>query len=62
MTTQFIIDSVDAHQEEITDLAKKIWENPEPGWKETQAVCWTAEVLEQNGFCVEQGAYRMPTA
>ena len=62
MTTQFIIDSVDAHQEEITDLAKKIWENPEPGWKETQAVCWTAEVLEQNGFRVEQGAYRMPTA
>lgn len=59
---QSIIASIDAHQEEISGLSQKIWDNPEIGWKETQAVRWTCEVLERNGFSVEAGAYRMPTA
>ena len=62
MSTASIIASVDAHQEEITELSRKIWENPEIGWKETKAVRWTAELLERNGFSVETGAYGMPTA
>jgi len=54
--------AIDAHSEELVDLAKKIWENPEMGWKETKAVAWTAEVLRANGFETEVGAYGMPTA
>ncbi len=54
--------AIDAHAEELCDLALKIWENPEMGWKEKKAVAWTAEVLEKNGFETEVGAYGMPTA
>ena len=53
MMTEFIIDSINRHQEELTALSRKIWEHPEIGWKETQAVLWTAELLEKNGFTVE---------
>ena len=53
--------AIDAHSEELVDLAKKIWENPEMGWKENKAVAWTAEVLKANRFETEVGAYGMPT-
>ncbi len=57
-----IIQVIDDHAEELTSLAKKIWDNPEMGWTEFKAVEWTAEVLRDNGFEVEVGAYGMPTA
>ena len=62
VTTQRIGALVDSHREEITQLATRIWENPEMGWKEEKAVAWTAEVLRANGFETEVGAYGMPTA
>ena len=58
---QFISDIIDQHSQELTDLARNIWENPEMGWHETKAVEWTAACLEANGFDVEIGAYNMPT-
>ena len=57
-----IIKAIDAHADELIDLATKIWANPEMGWTEVKAVEWTAEVLKNNGFDVEVGAYGMPTA
>ena len=59
---KLICDAVDAHHDELVDLASKIWENPEMGWHETKAVEWTAQVLRDNGFETEVGAYGMPTA
>ena len=56
-----IIQTVDSHADELIDLATKIWENPEMGWKETKAVEWTAQALRDNGFETEVGAYGMPT-
>ena len=62
MTVEEICRSVEAHEAEITALARSIWEHPELGWQEHQAVAWTAELLEKNGFTVEVGAYGLPTA
>ncbi|MBR0451818.1 MAG: amidohydrolase [Oscillospiraceae bacterium] len=53
---------IDDHSEELCALAKKIWDNPEMGWKERKAVEWTAEYLRAEGFDTEIGAYGMPTA
>jgi len=53
---------IDAQSERLCQLAKKIWDNPEMGWKETNAAKWTAEYLEAEGFETELGAYGMPTA
>ena len=57
-----IINVIDEHAEELTTLAKKIWDNPEMGWTEFKAVEWTSQMLRDNGFEVEVGAYGMPTA
>ncbi len=53
---------IDQHAERLSELAKKIWDNPEMGWKEEKASKWTAEYLEAEGFETELGAYGMPTA
>ncbi len=53
---------IDQHAERLCELAKKIWDNPEMGWKEKKASEWTAEYLKAEGFDTELGAYGMPTA
>ena len=58
---QFISEIIDAHSEELIELARNIWQNPEMGWHEVKAVRWTAEILRNNGFETEIGAYDMPT-
>lgn len=58
---KFICDTVDEHAEELIKLAKYIWSDPEMGWDEYRATEWTSEVLRNNGFTVETGAYNMPT-
>ena len=58
---QYISKVIDDHREELITLAENIWNHPEMGWKETKAVEWTAEVLRNNGFETEVGAYNMPT-
>ncbi|MBQ9959565.1 MAG: amidohydrolase [Oscillospiraceae bacterium] len=54
--------AIEEKSADIIALATKIWENPEMGWKEFQAMEWTAEFLRQNGFAVETGAFGVPTA
>lgn len=53
---------IEAKKEQLTSLAKKIWENPEIGYKEFKASQWSAEVLEQEGFAVEMQYAGLPTA
>ena len=43
-------DEIFAKQEELIDLAKKIWENPEMSFQEVKASQWIAEFLEK-GLC-----------
>ena len=47
--------AVDQNEKVLTDLAKKIWENPETAFNEVKACEWTAEVLRNAGFEVETG-------
>ena len=54
--------AVDQNEKVLTDLAKKIWENPETAFNEVKACEWTAEVLRNAGFEVETGYVGMPTA
>ncbi len=53
---------IDEQAPKIIELAQKIWNDPEMGWTEKNAVAWTAEYLRSQGFDVEVGAYGMPTA
>ncbi len=53
---------IDARTEALAELCTKIHENPEPGWKETQAVAWLTDFLEMNGFSVERGIHGIETA
>jgi len=43
-------------------VSKKIWETPELGFQEQQAVRWLAPLLEQSGYAVETGVGGLDTA
>ena len=47
------IQTVEQNAEILTDLAKKIWENPETAFNEVKACEWTAEVLKNAGYKAE---------
>ena len=61
--TGFIAKSeIEAKSTLLTDLSKKIWDNPEIAYKEYNASKWTAEFLESEGFEIEIGYAGVPTA
>lgn len=62
MEKRICCEAVDRHAQELTELASKIWAEPEMGWNEVKASAWTAEYLKEQGFEVELGAYGIPTA
>ena len=49
--------AVEKNEAILTDLAKRIWDNPETAFNEVKACEWTAEVLRNAGFTVETGLY-----
>ncbi len=53
---------LDEHRDELVELARVIWENPEIGLHEFFAVDAVCEVLEKNGFEVQKGVGALPTA
>lgn len=53
---------IDAHQEEFVTISHFIWEHPELGLEETEAVEVLCSVLEKYGFSVEKGVSGIPTA
>ena len=48
-----IVEIIDSHENEITDIARKIWENPEPGYKEVFASGIQSKFLKENGFTIK---------
>lgn len=60
--SKIAVDYIDSRQDELIELATKMWEEPELGFKEVKASKWTADFLEKEGFNVELGAFDMPTA
>ena len=62
MIGEIAIKEIEKQSEVLTELAHKMWEEPETAYNEVKACQWTAEVLKANGFEVEIGAYNLPTA
>ena len=54
--------TVDQNAEILTDLAKKIWENPETAFQEFKSTEILCELLEKEGFEVEKNLAGIATA
>lgn len=59
---QAVLQSVDAHQEQLTKLSDQIWAFAETAMREMQSVKVLADYAEAQGFRVERGAAEIPTA
>jgi len=57
-----IAGEIDARSPQLGELSRKIHDNPETAMKERRACAWLAEYLKENGFAVETGIYKLPTA
>lgn len=57
-----VIAEVDARRDELVQLSRRIHHSPELGFQETKAAGWLTGYLEDNGFKVEKGICRLPTA
>lgn len=57
-----VIGEIDVRYREFGELSKKLHDNPEVAFEEHQASAWLAEFLEQNGFTMEMGICKLPTA
>jgi aminobenzoyl-glutamate utilization protein B len=48
-----IVEIIDSHENEIIDIARKIWENPESGYNEVFASGIQRQFLRGNGFTIK---------
>ncbi len=54
--------SIQKNEEQYTDLARRVWENPEPAFRESMASRSCAQLLKEHGFCIEWNIGGIPTA
>lgn len=59
---QIILDHINNQDEELSYIAKEIWDHPQIGLQETFASKLLAEKLDEQGFDITWGAGGMPTA
>lgn len=59
---KIIVAEADSQREELSELTRRIHDNPELGFHEFKAAEWLTAMLEKNGFAVKRGIYEMPTA
>lgn len=57
-----VISEVDRRRDELIALSLKLHANPETAFQEEKAAAWLADYLEGEGFAVERGICRIPTA
>jgi aminobenzoyl-glutamate utilization protein B len=57
-----ILALVDGQAAHFGALSRQIWENPEPGYKETKSTALLAGELRKAGFRVRENVARIPTA
>lgn len=53
---------IEKHKQKAIDLAQKLWAEPEIAWNEVKAARWSAELLREEGFAVEEQYRGIPTA
>jgi amidohydrolase len=56
------IGEIDARHRQLSELSLKIHANPELGFHETKAASWLTQYLKENGFAIEKGICKLPTA
>ena len=57
-----VTSQIDRNRHGLSELARNIHDNPETGFQEVKAAAWLTRLLEENGFSVKRGIYRLPTA
>jgi aminobenzoyl-glutamate utilization protein B len=57
-----VLDAMDKQSAHYSEIARKIWEHPELGYKEVQSSDLLAQELSSAGFKVEKAVAGMPTA
>jgi amidohydrolase len=57
-----IVDEIETQRPQLSELSRRIHNNPELGFHEHKAAVWLTEYLEQNGFAMERGIYGLETA
>ena len=62
MLGQIAYQKIEDERGKLEKLAMDIWANPEGPYREFKAQEWTAKLLEDAGFTVENGAGGVPTA
>lgn len=62
MLGETAVKEIEEKRSELDELSRKIWENPEVGFKEYKAQENVVALLEKEGFRVEKGVGGVPTA
>jgi len=57
-----VIGEVEAHRRQLGELTLAIHDNPELGFEEVKAAARLTKYLEENGFSLERGICKLPTA
>jgi len=57
-----VVREVEARRHQLRDLSLKIHSTPELGFQEVKAAAWLTQYLEENGFSIERGICKLPTA
>ncbi len=59
---QLAVDDIDRRRQELIDISVQIHANPEIAFEEVKSSALLADYLERNGFALERGVCRIPTA
>jgi len=57
-----VIKDIESRSQQLEELSRKIHDNPETALEEHQAAEWLSGYLEDNGFALERGICKLPTA
>jgi amidohydrolase len=57
-----IVKEIENRSLELEELSRKIHDNPETAFEEQRAAEWLSGYLEENGFTLERGICKLPTA
>ena len=61
-TQQSALDWIEKNRARLSEFNRKIWDYAEPAWREYKSARAYRELLQKEGFTVEEGSGGMPTA
>ena len=57
-----VAEDIASRTQQLEELSRKIHDNPETAFEERKAADWLSKYLEDNGFILERGICKLPTA